>query len=323
MSDKNEVKEIDLLELFQSIGKGIKSISIWILKSIVFLIAFGLKKAHWVAIFVVVGLLLGLGYHSVSKSYYSSGMVVSTNGITSLDLIDHINDLTTICKSGNSNALSISLGISDSSAKKIKKIEAYPYIDVNKDGIGDIIDFEGSYKANDTNQIIIKDRCYLHVELFENQPKEYLQKGLLNYINRNEYLVQLNQIRKNELWEQITETEKEIAKLDSLQNIEYFSENASSPVPVGTGGYIVYTEKDKKMYYNDKLSLIKNKQDLEKQFELNQGPITIVKNMSELAVEENPRFVVMVKFGFWTGLFCYFLLLILVYRKNIESLFEH
>lgn len=320
MSKENEVKEIDLLELFRLMGNGIKNAFLAVIKAILFLVVFGFRKAHWISIFVIIGVLLGLAFHSFTKSAYSSGMIIQPNGILSTDLIDYLNDLTDICKSHDHLALAHALEITDSSAQKIKTVEAYPYIDVNMDGVGDYIDFENEYNPKDTTQQIIRNRCYLRIQLYESQPKEYLQKGILNYVKKNEYMVQLNQIRKNELYEQIEQTEKEIAKLDSLQNKEYFKEDNSQAVPISTGGYIVYTEKDKKMYYRDKLALIKNKQNLEKEYELIQGPITVIKNMSELAVEENPKLEIIVKFGFWFGIFGFLVLLFTSHYNTIMNL---
>lgn len=317
---KKEVKEIDLLELFNVIGRGIKNFILHILKAILFLINFGLRKAHIIGIAVVLGAALGYATHLFTKPYYSSGMIIQPNGIRATDLIEYFDDLTSICESGNIDALALAMEISDSAASKIKNIQAYPYIDLNRDGIGDYIDFNGDFNVQDTTQSIIQNRVYLNVEVYESQPKEYLQEGLLNYVNKNEYMIQLNQIRKNELFEQIQQTESEILKLDSLQNKEYFIDDNSKAVPVGTGGYIVYTEKDKKLYYHDKLRLIQSKQDLEKEYELIQGPITIIKNMSELAIEKNPKSTRMIMFGLWFGVIGYFVLLFIKYRERIQEL---
>ena len=317
MSKDKKPKEIDLLELFQIAGKGVVNFLIWIARIIIFVITFGIKKAHWLVLFAFIGIGVGWWYHSISKSYFSSGMIIETHGIASGDLIDYMNDLSTICYSRNVESLASALDISESSAGKIKMIEAYPYIDVNRDGKGDFVDFNNVYNPKDTNQSIIQNRCYLQMELFDNQPKEYLQKGLMNYVVKNPYLVQLNQIRKLALLEQITETEKEIHKLDSLQNIEYFSESANRVIPVSTGGNIVYTEKEKRMYFEDKLSLILNKQYLEKEYKFVQEPITIVKNLSELAKEENPKSRVMFRFGILFGLVGYAILLFISYYNLI------
>lgn len=322
--DKQSPKEIDLLELFSLIGKGIKNGLTNALRAILFLIVFGIKKAHFLVLFAISGGLIGLSLHSLSDSYYTSGMVIKPNGIQSTELIEYLNDLTGICETGNNEALASALSIDDSLALKIKSIEAFPYVDVNLDGIGDFIDFDNVYNPKDTTQQILRNRLYLQVSLFESQPKEYLQNGIENYILKNEYMVQLNNIRKTELREQIAQTEIEIIKLDSLQNQEYFNENNSQPVPVQSGGYILYTEKDKRLYYQNKLGLIKSKQTLQKEYELIQGPITIIKNMSELAKEANPRGIMIIKFGFWFGVIGYFSLLIFNYKNyfitEIESI---
>lgn len=299
-TDKGK-NEIDLLDLFTLIYKGVKELFQSFIKWILYLIIFCVKKALYITGFIVIGGIVGYAYHSFSTPTFKSGMVVQPNGIPSTELIDYMNDLTAISQSLNKNTLSTALNIPDSSAQKVKSIEAFPYIDVNGDEIGDYIDFNRAYSADDTTMHIVHNRCYISFELIDNYPKEYLQEGVLFYILKNEYMNKLNTIQKNELKEQIQQTINEIAILDSLQNKEYFEDEKKDALPTVKEGTVIYAEKDKKLYYQHKFGLTDRKQELEKEYDLIQGPITVIKNISEVAIEQNTKSSIMIKFGIWFG----------------------
>lgn len=318
MSQQNEVKEIDLLELFRLFGNGIKKLSLGIFKTIIFLFVFGLKKAHWIALFIVVGALLGWLYFSSTERYYSSELIAQPNGISAVDMVNYINDLNKYCKNGNKVALALSLQLPDSLAKKIKNIEAFYYIDVNGDKKGDFADIKRSFNPSDTSKHIDDKKILVMVQVYDNKIFEKVKKGIFNYISNNSYLTTLNQIRVNELQELITYIEREISKLDSLQNVDYFKSDLKYSTS-NDSRLMFLSEKDKQMYYKDKMALINKKQEYTKEFELATKPLTIIKDFTPLAIEENPKGKYIVWFGFWFGIIAYILLLTLTYGKKIKQ----
>jgi hypothetical protein len=318
---KNESKEIDLLELFSLIGKGIKNGFLSILKALLFLVVFGVKQIHWLAIFTVVGGAIGYFLFSSTQRYYSSDLIAQSNGITAIDMVQYINDLNGFTKKQNTPALSNALNLSDSVSKKIKNIEAYYYIDVNKDKIGDYVDFDKTFDPKDTNLVIDEHRFFLKVEVFDNTIFASVKTGIYSYVAKNPYLMQLNDIRKKELQELVSTTEYEITKLDSLQNIDYFKNN--NQLRTSNDSRLMFlSEKDKQLYYKDKMKLILKKQEYLKELEMATDPITIIKDFTQLSREENPRSGYIIKFGFWFCFLGYIFLLLFRYSKKLFGWIE-
>lgn len=315
---KNDVKEIDLLELFASIGKGIKNMILGLLKGIVFLISFGIKRAHWLALFVIAGALVGLLVYSTTSRYYSSHLIAQPNGIKAYDMVEYINDLNRFTTRKNIPALTNSLNLDEATAQKVKNIEAFYYLDVNKDGIGDLVDLNKSYNPRDTNIVLDNKRIYVQVEVLDNQVFAAVSKGLFEYIAKNPYLIQLNQIRKKELEEMVSMVSLEIAKLDSLQNVDYFK--SDQRLESGRDSRLMFlSEKDKQMYYKDKVTLTRQKQNYLKELEMATEPLTVIKDFTALTMEENPKSGYIIKFGFWFGVMGFVILLFVKYKEIIYA----
>lgn len=309
--------EIDLLELFQKLGNGIKNIFIGLLKGILFLIVFGIRKIHFLVLFVIAGALIGMVLYNSTRRYYSSYMIAQANGITSADMINYINDLHDLCTKRNTQALALDLQMPDSTAHKIKDIQAFFIIDANKDEIGDYVDFKNTYNPKDTTQQRLEDRLHVTVEVYENTVFEKVKNGLFRYMGKNPYIIKLNEIRKEELKELITQSEYEIAKLDSLQNTDYFK--SSDKIPTQQSQMMFLAEKEPTMYYRDKLSLMNRKQEYQKELELATDAFTVIKDFTSLAVAENPRGKYIIRYSFILGVLGYCFLLILSNRNKIKT----
>jgi hypothetical protein len=111
----------------------------------------------------------------------------------------------------------------------------------------------------------------------------------------------------------------EILKLDSLQNVDYFKTN-SSFTSSNDNRLMFISEKDKQMYYKDKIILIAQKQEYIKELELATTPLTIIKDFTPLAIEENPKGKYIIWFGFWFGVGGYIFFLVKKNKKIIENL---
>ncbi len=308
--------EIDLLELFQKIGNGIKNLFLGLIKGILFLIVFGVKKLHFLVLFAIAGGIIGLVLYNSTRRYYSSYMIAQANGITSADMINYINDLHELCIKSNTQALAFDLQMPDSTARKIKDIQAFFIIDANKDDIGDFVDFKNNFNLKDTTQQRLPDRLHLTVEVYENTVFEKVKNGLFRYMSKNPYIIKLNEIRKQELRELIAQSEYEITKLDSLQNTDYF--NKGQDIPIQGSQMIFLAEKEPTMYYRDKLSLMNHKQEYQKELELATDAFTVIKDFTSLAVAENPRGKYIIRYGVISVLLGYCLLLILFNKSGIK-----
>jgi hypothetical protein len=308
-------QEIDLLQLFQKMGEGIKNFFVWLFRGMLFLIIFGIRKIHFILLFAVAGALIGYVLFSNTQRYYSSYMVAQPNGISSADMINYINDLHDLCKKKNSQALAYDLQMADTTARKIKDIQAFFIIDINKDGVGDYVDFKNAFSPRDTTMARLEDRIHVTVEVYDNTAFENVKRGLYRYMNKNPYLIKLNEIRKNELQELIAQTQHEIQKLDSLQNTDYFQSNTRASQ--NSSQLMILAEKEPTMYYRDKLSLTIRKQEYQKELELATDAFAVIKDFTNLAMAENPKSKYMTRYGVIFGILGFILLLLGVYRKEI------
>jgi hypothetical protein len=283
----NQSQEIDLLDLFNRIGKGIKNLFLSLFRGILFIVVFAIRKFHFLILFGVAGGLIGLLFYSSTQRYYSSNLVVQPNGITSTDMINYINDLHDLCLKKNTPGLAYGLEMKDTTAAKIKNIQAFFVIDLNHDGVGDYVDFKNNIDLKDTTQHRLEDRIYVTVEVFDNRVFENVKNGLFRYMRKNPYIIKLNEIRKNELKESIAQIDFEISKLDSLQDVEYFEDRGR--IPVKESQMMFLSEKEQHMYYKDKLALLLKKQEYGKELDLATDAFTVIKDFTNLAVAENPR----------------------------------
>jgi len=310
--------EIDLLDLFQKTGKAIGNLFLYILKGILFLIVFGIRKIHFLVLFAVIGGVTGFVLYKSTKRYYSSYMIAQANGINSADMVNYINDLHDLCTKRNTEALAFDLQLPDSTARRIKDIQAFFIIDANGDNIGDYVDFDNSYDVRDTSYHRLEDRLHLSVEVYENYVFQKVKNGLFRYMRKNPYIINLNEIRKKELQELIAQVDYEIVKLDSLQNTDYFKE--VDKLPVKQSQMLFLSEKEPTMYYRDKLNLMNRKLEYKKELELATDAFTVIKDFTSLAMEENPRGGYLVKYSLLLTLLGYLFLLIIHFRKSLIKL---
>ena len=315
--NSTQPQEIDLLEIFARIGKGLKNIIVFLLKGILFLIVFAIKRIHYLIGFVIVGALIGFVLFKSTKRYYSSDLVAQPNGITSTDMVSYINDLHNLCEKNNASALAYALQMKDSTAKKIKDIQAFYIIDLNHDGIGDMVDFKNTYNPKDTSQRILENRIYVRVEVYDNKAFANVRNGLFRYLRSNTFVIKQNEIRKEQLKELISQCENEMSKLDSLQKTEYFGKYNN--IPVKGSQMMFLSEQQKPLYYEDMLKLVGRKQYYQKELELATDAFTIIKDFTNLTVAENPKGKYIIKFGAIFGVLGYIILLLLKYRKSITK----
>ena len=309
--------EIDLLELFRLMGRGIRNFFKWVIDAILFLFVFGIRRIHWLVLIVIAGAGIGYLIYLTTERYYSSEMIIQPNGFTSIDMAYYINDIHDFCVNKNIEAIQIAFQITEESSINIKDINAFYFIDVNDDGIGDYVDYKSKYNPEDTNRVIVFNRLLIRSEVFKNDAFAEVKNGLLNYINNNPYLVKVNELRKQELRELIEQADDEIMKLDSLQNFEYYTSPADRRTAARDGQLVFMNEKETQLYYQDKVALLSRKMQYQKSLELATTPITIIKDFSALDIEDNPPGNYIINGCFYTGLAGYLLFIFLVYRKKI------
>lgn len=308
--------ELNLIELLNATWKGIIRLFKLLVEILLFLLIFGIWRIHWLLLIVILGAGTGyLLYHGTER-YYSSEMIAQPNGFTSIDMANYINDIQDMCERRNMEAISNAFEISEEDAEQIRNIAAFFFIDVNHDGIGDHVDYKYKYKPEDTTQSIMLDRILIRAEVLDNTIFQEIRSGIIKYINNNPYLIKVNDIRKRELGDLIAQADREISKLDSLQNFEYYK-GPEEGEGTRSGQIVVLNEKVTQLYYQDKVTLLTQKLSYQKALELATDPITIIKDFTVLQSEENPLSEYLIKYGLLFGFLGYFVLLFFHYRRKV------
>ena len=320
-SQDNSNREIDLLDLIARIGRGLGNFLKNIYQAVLFLFVFGIRRIHILVLIAILGGAVGILVYKLSEKYYASEMIAQPNGFSSMDMAVYINDIHEMCRRGNVAGIANSLGLSEEIAEQVKNIEAFLYVDVNDDGVGDFVDYKNKYNPEDSTMRLISSRIVIRAEVFNNSVFHDVKQGLRKYISNNPYLVMVNAMRKSELQSLIAQSKEEIRKLDSLQDFEYYK-SATEGKLEREGQIVFLNQKVTQLYYRDKISLLSSQLADARALELATEPITVIKDFTELTTEEHPlgRFVIL--YGFLAGLLAYFLLLILKYRKEIGDYFR-
>ena len=267
-------------------------------------------------LFVILGIGSGYLIYKKTPRFYSSEMIAQPNGFTSIDMVQYINDVHMMCVRNNVDGITNAFQISEESAKLIKNIEAFYFIDVNGDGIGDNIDYNYKYDPEDTTKTVIKSRLLIRAEVLDNNIFIDVKEGLKRYIDNNPYLLTVNDLKKRELQALIEQSDYEISKLDSLQDFEYYKSPQDGEL--NRDGQIVFLNENlTQLYYRDKTSLLSRRLSYQRALELATDPITIIKDFTVLQAEENPLINYLIRYGIYSGILGYFLMLFLAYRKKI------
>ncbi|MGE0088135.1 MAG: hypothetical protein AB7S50_01510 [Bacteroidales bacterium] len=314
-TEQHRNDEIDLIELFQKMGNGIKNLFNKLISLINSFFIFLIRKSIWLIAFIILGVIVSYLLFTMTKRYYTSEMTAKSNSMNNTVIVNSINLLNDLFISGNYSALSEYLQLTKSQAKSIKSINAFYGIDLNKDEISDFVDYKNTFLPKDTNQVRLDDVFYLQISVYDESVFPVLKNSIKNYISNNPYVLENNNIRIQQAHNQIEMLKKEIAKLDSLQNVQYFE--IPKTQKANNNQMIVLNEKDMKLYHVEKLRLNTQILDLEKDLSINPDPITVIQDFTQLSKTENPITIyikIWVPIFFLLGIICS---LIWQYRKRI------
>lgn len=313
--------EIDLLDLFRRMGKGLGNMfrAIWkgLLISIVFLLR------HWLplGLSLIAGVAISYLFKMTSPSYYTSDMVLRNNSVPIADMMSYINRLHTFCIEGNKEELSRALSLNTESVKNVLDVRAHWIIDKNRDGIPDNVDYRDKHDVYDTINIMMQDRLNIRVRIGEPQELITLKDGLLTYINSSSIFEQRNRLRLKQNNELITRLEYDILQLDSLQKIKYFEETKA--MQPGSAGQMIFLQEQKtQLVYEDIYGLYTRKQSRESERDIFNEIVTVISDFSIPAQRENGLIYYAKIYVPFFVIITLILLILIANRKNIKEIFE-
>ena len=323
MAENNTTRndEIDLLDLFRRMGKGIANMSRAIGRVTLISIVFMLRK--WLPLGISLCAGIGLSYlmKFSSEPFYTSNMIIRNNAAPIADVMNYVNRLHTYCEEDNREALSATLSMESGQIDNILDISAHWIIDRNRDGIPDYTDFKDKHDVYDTIDIMMRDRFDVRVRIKSSQELTTIREGLIAYINSDSLFQLRNRVRLKQDRELLARYSYDIEQLDSLQKVKYFEETRNRQ-PQSGGQMIFLQEQRTQLVYPDIHSLTRSKQNIDSEIELYDDIVTVLSDFSIPARRDNG--------GLYYGIkiipilfFGTLLLLILIHnRKKIREVFE-
>src|SRR5688500_3170731 len=177
--EKKNTDEIDLLELF------LKAVNIF-------------RANFWLILsFFLLGIGVGLASYYKSRKVFENRMIVSSNILTQSYSNILVNNLNRHLSESNGNVAKANLGVSDSVIKQIRVINIT--------------------SISETSDAKDNDRFIITAEVYDEDILPDLQRGLIFYLENNEFAKVRVEQNKQYLKQMITKLDDEIKDLESLK----------------------------------------------------------------------------------------------------------
>ncbi len=238
----------------------------------------------WLAAFIAIGFIVAFSFYKISTPVYVSTMMAQVNVLDNTFMINEVNEIGSV---QSTPVLSQLLSVPDTIAKSILALNAYYGIDQG-DGILSYIDTKNRFRYDPDNSARRIPRVfYIQAKVSDESVLPLIEKGIINVLNTNAYIVEANDIRLQQVRERLTQVNYQLNLLDSVQRTDYFKNPRD--LRASSGQLLLMNEKDRKLYHDDILGLYGTKQALEEATaEYNKQPITVISNFSALSAVDNP-----------------------------------
>jgi len=309
--------EIDIFEFCSRLWGAFKNFLISIKELIVSIIVFLIRKSLWIAGFLLFGIIVGYVFYRSLDPYYITSIEGDTGGIDNSVVIDHINKLNQVIK--KPLLLSKHLGMNVDQVKKIHYIKACYGIDINRDGRPDYVDFKATYNPKDTMKRRVQSFVHIRISVYDESILLNLREKLFEYINNNAYIQNLHKIDRDQKKALIVELDKEIAKIEKLQEARIKKE--ANTVELGQL-VVLGNEPETRLFYTDILSLHNQKQSIQKSLDLSDEIIIVIQDLTPLGQEEITVLKCFIFFGGVMAILGLICSLCWQYRKKIWNLIK-
>ena len=325
--------EIDLKELFQSIGNFFKNMFINIMLFFVQIKKATFKNLMLIIAFGVIGGVAGIGLNYVSIDYYESSMVLRSTYLTGRLMESSIDKLDQLSAEENHEQLAKTLKINLSIAEKIKSFRYEPFI--NEDEVIELEVFKEQLRSEIKDEETInkfvdklksenRNTYRIYVQVYDNTVISQIQEPILNYFKNNPFVQKRLKITEENLVAQKAQIQEEMSKLDSLKNLIFNNFISLSSSKSGSNNVILSEENIANPVeviskissnYIDLLN-INRKLYLDENFELIDGFIAYNK-------PESPG---LLKYGFYSGLIglgiAYILIALMAFNNYLNKIEE-
>jgi len=318
LSDEIRDDEIDLLELFRSIGRTIMKWLRVIGTGLLVVIVFFIRNIIPLIFSVIIGAGLSYLLKWTTKPVYLSQITLRSNAVPNAEMISYFSKLSVLIKEENYNGISSSLSLPPDKAQMISEIKAFWVIDNNKDKIPDYIDYRNRFNVYDTINARMQDRFVAEVSVSDPKTLPDIRDGFLLYSKQNISFWEQNEFRLRKADELLTRLNYDIKQLDSLQKVKYFEETRNRQPD--KGGQMIFLQEPKtQLIYDDIYNLYEKKQTLDKEKDLYPDILTVISDFYQPVKRHNGgsyygKVVIPACFGLT--------LIFLVIRKNRKKIHE-
>lgn len=223
MENNEQQEEMNIFQVMNRVGRAIggffKSIFSYIGEFCRLMYKY---KIVFLVLFVFAVGSLAVYLRRESKAAYAQMHVVINDGNMFVyeNLINQLNGyLVTRQVDGLANAL----GITSELASKLQSFRYKHVIDENKDSIADWVDYTDAVGCGDS--IVMKNQFILQVRMTSLDDCAEVQKSLVSYFSKNDYLASLNIARLASLEEREWMFHNALLNVDSLQKVDFFSKD--------------------------------------------------------------------------------------------------
>ena len=295
-NEKNSSQEIDLIELFANIWN-------WISYNIKSLLYFSLRNAGLFMIAGALSVVFAIVAYKSSTPFYKSELLALSHTISNNEVIQSVNNW------------NYQKEFSEADLKNIKNISAQYLLDLNNDGIWDIVE-EGKVE-NVRDTVLMNKRIYgafcISAELYDTSLVSIIRTKVFNYLENKKRVVDINNIRIQQRKAMLPKLQKEINDLDSLKYLQYFEERSKNGK---AQDLMILNEKELKLFHNDLIRLYSQQQKIEKELFLSSDPFEIFQDFTLPRFQENSLthlLIIYIKSGLLLG----FLIILLWDRRAV------
>ena len=306
-------EEVDIITLVKKTFDAIGSFFKAIVKNFLYFIRFSYQNFKLLAIFLLIGVGVGI-FFSLTSKVYKSDLTFKLNVSEANTFFDMTKSLDT--KVINEQSLAQKLDVADSIADAIKKIKPHFIIDNFNNKTPDYIDEKDNFAELDTINVKMKDRLNIEVRTTNLYSFPQIQNGLIYFFSNNEMFKEENKIRQQQLNQSIEFIDREVKRLDELSDFEYFSESKPISLTVDSTALLL-GEKPRQLYYKDIAKLLKQKDSLEQILLHSMDVVRVIKPFTPIKKNENGLVKMSVIFGGFFLMLGYIFTAFLQYRKKI------
>ncbi len=305
----NDEREIDLIDLmgrfFNWAGNICKNVFLAILYFLV-------RNRYLYLLAIVIVVILTFVKSKYAVKYYDCTLVVQTKSVKSSEIVNFINNW------------NYRQSLPKDLLSAVKSINGTYMLDYNKDGIGDEVEKWTGKVVADTaiiNKRLVDVFC-VNAQIFiadNDTILDAIREALLDYLSNDKWVIDQNEKRQREGKLLLGRIDKEIAVLDSLEQNEYFESDNKYKFDKN-GGLMMISEKDKKLYHSDLLSLVYQKNNIERNYY--SEPFKVVQDFSLPLQAVNNPFANLKKSFLLIMFLATVVILIIDKRKGLKKLVE-